>query len=67
MSYRDPAQSIEDPVCELVEVINTFCSAVDSRIASGDWKDTHINELVLLVNRLIPIKYDLLRLAKETW
>lgn len=67
MSYRDPKQSIKQPVCKLVNGINEFSLAVDSRFISRDWRKEHINELILLVKELTDIKYKLLRLAEETW
>ncbi len=67
MSYRDPAQSIEEPARDLIRAIGVFCDAVDARVESRRWQDTHISELILLVNRVVPLKYEFLRLAAENW
>ncbi len=67
MSYRNPEQSIEEPARSLIGDIDNFSFAVDARIEAGDWKGEHLQELISLVSELIPLKYKLLQLAKETW
>lgn len=67
MSYRDPAQSIEDPARELISSIDSFCLAVDARVADESWREQHIDKLILLAGELTAMRLKLLRLARETW
>jgi hypothetical protein len=60
-------KSIGDPSRDIIDGIDKFIDAVDSRIADGDWNDEHIDMLVFIAKELIPIRYKLLRLAGETW
>ncbi len=65
--YRDPEQSIKEPVSLLIEGIDSFRSVVDARIEDGNWERTHIDELVLFISELTTLRYKLLRLTEETW
>jgi len=67
MSYRAPEQSIEEPAIIVVEGIDTFNTAVDARIRSGNWSDKHIDKLTDVVEELSRLRLKLLRLARDNW
>lgn len=67
MSYRNPAQSIEEPAIKVVEGMDSFLEAVDARVKSDNWSDTYIDELVLIANEVSGLRLKLLRLARDNW
>ena len=67
MSYRDPAQSIEEPAIMTVEGMDSFLEAVDTRVKSMEWKDKHIDELMLIAHEVSGVRLKLLRLARDNW
>ena len=67
MSYRPENQSIEDPCRAILSGIEDFECAVNERVGSGDWKNSHIAEIVDLAKELSFLKYRFMQLAEETW
>jgi len=67
MSYRDPDQSLEEPIENIVEGIDKFKSAAMERIKSNSWSKEHMLELRKFIKSLTDIKIDLEFLSNETW
>ena len=67
MSYRDPRQSLEEPIDMLVASIDCFRETAENRIRSGEWSTEHLDEVMERVMELTALRYKLLRLAQETW
>ena len=67
MSYRPDNQSLEKPGQKIMEGVEEFESAVMERIRSGEWKDSHVEELRAIMGQLNGIKYSLAHLVTTTW
>jgi len=67
MSYRDPKQSLESPIHNLIEDIKMFSAVVDAREESNDWTDEHMQEICELDLLLRQVKTKLIRLKQTTW
>ena len=67
MSYRPDSQSVETPCRKIIEGIEEFESAVQERVRSREWKDTHLAELCDMVVEMSRLKMQLALLAEGTW
>ena len=67
MSYRPDNQSIETPARKIIEGIEEFESAVQERIRSGEWQQTHLADLCDMSIDLSRVKLALAMLAEHTW
>jgi hypothetical protein len=67
MSYRDRAQSIEEPAIQAVEGIDSFVNAAKARIRSENWTDEHVADLMDVAKGLLGVRLKLLRLARDNW
>lgn len=67
MSYRDPRQSLEDSLHDLLSAIDAFSQVVDRRIDSNEWSQGHILEINSLRIRLLELKPQLTELKERNW
>ena len=67
MSYRPYEQALEPGIRLIIQGIDQITNAIIERIKSDEWKETHINELKNLSNKLSLVKLELLTLNTETW
>jgi hypothetical protein len=71
MSYRDPAQSVDDTCAAMATVLEEnlpdLQSALTQRVISDEWKDEHIEELTTLAHDVLDLAVRLRRMSKDTW
>jgi hypothetical protein len=67
MTYRPQNQSIEGPATTIVAAIKDFEDAVEERAMDGEWKSSHLDEIIDMAADLGSLKHRLIRLARETW
>lgn len=67
MSYRPDNQALTEPIEKTLEGMKEFESAVICRMSAGNWKDSHIHELVEIMNILNTAKFRLLKVRMDTW
>ena len=67
MSYRDPAQSLEQPLADLLSAIEALSKAVDERIQSNEWTSSHIAEINQLRLLLLSIQPSIVKLRDKNW
>lgn len=67
MSYRPDEQSLEDPLGKILEGIEEYSRAVSERIRSGDWKDSHIEEITRMRADLQILEGRLAALRSDNW
>jgi len=67
MSDRDPCESLEDPIDDLLSAIKTFREVALKRIDTDSWEENHIDKIDKLSSELMSYETRLLRLKNETW
>lgn len=67
MSYRPENQALENPIDTILCGFKSFNTAVENRIESGEWKDSHIIELNELRKKFNDLQVDLEKLKRDTW
>ena len=67
MSIRPDEQNLEDPIDKIIEGMDEFMNATKERIRSGDWKESHIKEIMEISTTLWCLQEKLLRIKEETW
>lgn len=65
--YRPKEQELVPHLDLILEGIEGLKGAMNERIKSNDWKAEHIEELVQLQIRLIPLEPELIKLRSENW
>ena len=67
MSDRKADQALSSIIDQIREGIFDFSKAVQARIDSGEWRDSHIDELHTLRVKLLEMDISLKKLEDETW
>lgn len=71
MGLRPPSQALELPIAQILEGIKPgaadFSKAVEERVASGDWPQDHIQELIEIMQDMTRLRVRLQKLAADTW
>ena len=67
MSYRDPAQSVEEPLRKIVDGIEEYRRAMRRRLEDGGWTDEHVRDLIELDAKLTFVYGPAVQMATRTW
>lgn len=67
MSYRPENQSLGKPAQKLIEGIDEFNCAVEERHNCGEWKDSHLDHIAKISERLLALKFELIKINNDHW
>lgn len=59
-SHTPDNQRLAEPIEAILKGIDDFNSAVDERIKSDDWLESHIRELIKISNKLTKLRTKLM-------
>lgn len=67
MSYRNPDQSLKDPIDKIISGLEDLDSSIKARLDSDEWKEDHEIELDHLRVDSFKFKTRLEKIARENW